>query len=398
MLNLRIDNQQTPFMDIFKNKLSKRQKVLLIIIAAIAFIIALTPRYLLTAIRHGEPDIDDYKIFYNRTVKAGEYFPWQIAEDYNKYEMPAATRKDIEQYKPVAFLVIQDEKIKYEEYWEGYNEHSLSNSFSAGKSIIGLLIGIALDEGKIKSLDQPVGDYLPAFSKGRNKELTIRDLLTMSSGLNWDEAYTSPFSMTTVAYYGNDLPALINSLKVVETPGKEFDYLSGNTEVLAMIIETATGMRMADYASEKIWKHIGARHEALWCLDSEDGMEKAYCCFNTNVRDFARFGQLVLNHGKWNNVQIVSEEYLKEATSPAGYLIDKEDRKPVDFYGFQWWIIHYKGHTIPYMRGILGQYVFAIPDKNAVVVRLGHERSKEYIGHHTKDVYLYLDVALGMLN
>ncbi len=385
-------------MDFFKNKLSQGQKFLLLIIAIIAFVIAFTPQYLVTAIRHGEPNIDDYKIFYNRTIEAGEYHPWQISEDYNQFEMSSKTRSIIEQYKPVAFLVIQDEKIKYEEYWDGYDEHSLSNSFSAGKSIVGLLIGIALDEGKIKSLDQPVGDFLPVFQKGRNAELTIRDLLTMSSGLNWDEAYSSPFSMTTVAYYGEDLPGLINSLEVVETPGKEFDYLSGNTEVLAMIIEAATGKRMADYASEKIWKHIGARYDALWCLDSEDGMEKAYCCFNSNARDFARFGQLVLNKGKWNDNQIISEEYLKEATSPASYLVDKGDKKPISFYGFQWWIIHYKGHTIPYMRGILGQYVFAIPEKNAVVVRLGHERSKEYIGHHTKDVNQYLDAAFEMLN
>ena len=384
-------------MDFVKNNLSKGQKVLLLIIAVIAFGISFTPQYLVTAIRHGEPNIDDYKIFYNRTIQAGEYYPWQIAEDYNHYKLPDATRAIIEQYKPVAFLVIQDEKIKYEEYWDGYDEHSLSNSFSAGKSIVGLLIGIALDEGKIKSLDQPVGDFLSAFQKGRNAELTIRDLLTMSSGLNWDEAYSSPFSMTTKAYYGTDLPGLINSLEVVETPGKEFDYLSGNTEVLAMIIDAATGQKMADYASEKIWKHIGARYDALWCLDSEDGMEKAYCCFNSNVRDFARFGQLVLNNGKWNDKQIISEEYLKEATSPASYLIDKGDKKPITFYGFQWWVIHYKGHTIPYMRGILGQYVFAIPEKNAVVVRLGHERSKEYIGHHTKDVNQYLDAAFELL-
>jgi CubicO group peptidase (beta-lactamase class C family) len=384
-------------MEYFKNNLSKGQRYLLFIIAVIALVIAFMPGYLLTAIRHGEPGIDDYKIFYNRTIEAGEYLPWEIADDYNHYQFPDTTRAIIEQYKPVAFLVIQDEKIKYEEYWDGYNEHSLSNSFSAGKSIISLLIGIALDEGKIKSLDQPVGDFLPAFQEGRNAELTIRDLLTMSSGLNWDEAYSSPFSMTTVAYYGSDLPGLINSLEVVETPGKEFDYLSGNTEVLAMIIQKATGMRMAEYASEKIWKHIGARYDALWCLDSEDGMEKAYCCFNSNVRDFARFGQLILNNGKWNNVQIVSEDYLKEATSPASYLIDKEDKKPVDFYGFQWWIIHYKGYTIPYMRGILGQYIFAIPEKNAVVVRLGRERSKEYIDHHTKDVNQYLDTAFEML-
>jgi CubicO group peptidase (beta-lactamase class C family) len=165
-----------------------------------------------------------------------------------------------------------------------------------------------------------------------------------------------------------------------------------------MVVESATGQRISNYASDKIWKHIGARHDALWCLDQEDGMEKAYCCFNTNVRDFARFGQLVLNNGSWNDLQIVSEKYILDATSPKEYLIDKQSDKPLDFYGFQWWIINYKGHQIPYMRGILGQYIFSIREKNAVVVRLGHDRSEEKINHHPKDVYDYLDAAFQILD
>lgn len=125
-------------------------------------------------------------------------------------------------------------------------------------------------------------------------------------------------------------------------------------------------------------------------------MEKAYCCFNSNARDFARIGQLILNQGSWNDKQIISKSFINQATTAADYLINKEDQKAVDFYGFQW-IINYKGYHIPYMRGILGQYIFAIPEKNAVVVRLGHERSSEYIGQHTKDIYDCLDAAFQIL-
>ena len=260
------------------------------------------------------------------------------------------------------------------------------------------MVGIALDEGKIKSLDQRVGEFIPAYDEGSRKELTIRDVLTMSSGLNWQETYSTPFSPTAKAYYGSDINSLMNDLEIIEEPGVTWEYLSGNTQILAMVIESATGQRISDYASDKIWKHIGARYDALWDLDSENGMEKAYCCFNTNVQDFARFGQLVLNKGIWNGQRIVSEEYLMEATSPKEYLIDKETGDVVDYYGFQWWIVNYKGHQIPYMRGILGQYIFSIPDKNAVVVRLGNERSSEYIGHHPKDVYDYLDAAFLILD
>ena len=378
--------------------MKKSWKIFSISITLLTVIYLASPSYLRRAIMHGNPGIEDYQFFCNRTIEAGKAQPWNIADDCNGFKIPDSLTKIIESYRPIAYLVIQNEEIVFEKYWEGFNENSLSNSFSASKSIVSLLVGIAIDEGKINSVDDKVGKYLPAFQEGRKKELTIRDLLTMSSGLNWDEAYSSPFSMTTKAYYGSDLRDLINGLELVETPGKEYDYLSGNTEVLAMVVQAATGKTISDYTSEKIWKHIGAVHDALWCLDSEDGIEKAYCCFNSNARDFARFGQLILNDGKWNGRQIVSDAYVHEATRPATYLIDKEDGESVDFYGYQWWIIHYKGYVIPYMRGILGQYIFAIPGKNAVVVRLGHDRSHEYKDHHTMDIYTYLDAAFMVLD
>lgn len=356
------------------------------------------PDYLVNALQRLGPRIDDYTFFENRVIEAGTYDPWEIDDNYNKTTLPETVHEQIEEYDPVAFLVIQNEKIKYEEYWDGYNEKSLSNSFSAAKSVVALLIGVALDEGKIKSLDQPVGDFLPEYNEGSRKDLAIRQVLTMSSGLNWEEKYTTPFSTTARAYYGSNIADLVIDLEVVEEPGVYFEYLSGNTQILAMIVEAATGQRISEYASEKIWSSIGAQHNALWCLDTEDGMEKAYCCFNTNARDFARFGQLVLNNGIWNNKEIISEDYITDATTAKEYLLDKRDNKPVDFYGYQWWIIDYKGLKIPYMRGILGQYIYSIREKNAVVVRLGHDRSSEYIGRHPKDVYLYLDAAFMILD
>ena len=379
-------------------EMKKSLKILFVVLGLGVILFFTIPDYVVKAIWHWGPSIDDYKIAYNRVIEAGESQPWQKHKNYNKYPINDSLREIIEMYKPVAGLLIQDEKIIYEEYWDGYDEDSYSNPFSAGKAVVSMLVGIALDEGKIKSLDQRVGEFIPAYSKGPKKDLTIRQVLTMSSGLSWQESYTTPFSITAQAYYGSDISSLINDLEVIEEPGKIFDYHSGNTQLLAMVVEAATGQRISYYASDKIWKHIGTRHDALWSLDSEDGMEKAFCCFNTNVRDFARLGQLVLNKGMWNGKRIISEEYLTEATSPKEYLIDKETGDPVDFYGFQWWIINYKGYQIPYTRGILGQYIFSIPGKNAVVVRFGRKRSKEYIGQHPKDVYNYLDAAFWLLN
>lgn len=376
--------------------MKKITRIFLILIITLTATYFFLPSYVQTALIYQNVGIDDYQIFHNRTIAKGESKPWPMSKNYNSSQISEEDREQMESFNPIAYLIIQDGEILYEEYWDGYGPASLSNSFSAGKSVVSLLIGIALDEGYIKSLDQKVMDFIPEYNTEQNKNLSIRNVLTMSSGLNWEESYSSPFSMTTDAYYGTDLPELIKSLEVIEESGKQFNYLSGNTELLAMIVQAATGKRISDYASEKIWKKIGAEHDALWCLDHEDGMEKAYCCFNTNIRDFARFGQLVLNQGMWDSTQIISWDYLQEATSPASYLKGKEG-DPLDYYGFQYWMIDYKDLRIPYMRGILGQYILPIKQKNAVVVRLGHERSHEYKNHHPKDVYLYLDVAMKIL-
>ena len=366
-------------------------------VLAVLFLVGLgiylaIPTYVINAIQHGNPGLNDYHIFENRKVRAGKPDPWKLSQDLNKVNLPDSLQEQLEHFKPIAFLVIKNGEIIYEKYWEDYSENSLSNSFSVAKSIVGLLVGIAIDEGHIDSLDQSVGDFLPEFASEDMNKITLRDLLTMSSGTNWDEAYSNLNSITTQAYYGDNLRALVTNLQLVETPGVRFNYQSGNTEILAMVLNRATGKTLSEYASEKLWRKIGATHDAWWTLDKKDGIEKAFCCFNTNARDFARIGQLILNKGKWNQDQVVSEAYIEETIQPAHYLID-EKSQPVDFYGLHWWVIHDKNRQIPYMRGILGQYIFAIPDEQAVVVRLGHERSSVYRGEHTEDIYLYLNIA-----
>ncbi len=356
-----------------------------------------SPKYIQRAITYQKVGIDDYKIFENRKIKAGNYIPWELSKDYNKIKLNDSTLKKIEKYKPIAFLVIQDKKILYEKYWESFNKNSISNSFSAAKSIVSLLIGIAIDEGKIDSLNQKVVDILPEFSKNpQNNQLRIIDLLTMSSGLNWDESYGSFYSTTTKAYYGTDLWNQIINLKVVEQPCKNFKYLSCNPQLLGIILNKVTGKTISEYASEKIWQKIGAKNDALWSLDHQNGIEKAYCCFNSDARDFARIGQLILNKGKWDSKRIVSKTYIKHAIKPAAFLSD-ENGDPVDFYGLQWWIIKYKNYNIPYARGILGQYIFVLPDKNAVVVRLGHKRDKIKKSHTPVDAYLYIKAAFNII-
>ncbi len=375
-----------------KNKF--RFSFIIVLLIGIWFLL---PHHLRMAFTYWYPGIEDYQIFDNRTIEVSDTpFTWPTAKIYNKQELKAQWRDTLEHYNTIAYLVIKNDSIIYEEYWDGYSENSHSNSFSAAKSIVSLLIGAAIDDGFINSVDQAAGDFIPHLKTGKNADLRIRNLLTMSSGSNWDESYSSPLSLTTKAYYGNNLASLIKDLHVVDDPGVNYSYKSGDTQLLAEIVRAATGQNLGSYASKKLWKPLGASNEAYWSLDKNDGHEKAYCCFNSNARDFALFGALINHKGFWNGQQIISEAYLNEATTPAKYLND-EDGLPLNFYGFQYWIVDHEGMQIPYARGILGQYIFSIPEKNAIIVRLGHDRNKQKTNHHPTDVYAYLNMGLELI-
>jgi CubicO group peptidase (beta-lactamase class C family) len=342
------------------------------------------------------PSIDEYQIFSNREVSAGNYQPWKRSKICNSRQIPADLQKNFEDLGTIAYVIVKDDSIIHEQYWDGYGEDSHTNSFSMAKTFTSILVGIAIDEGKIKSVDEPVSDFLPEFREGEGAKLTVKNLLTMSSGIDFDENYVNPLAYPAAAYYGNDLHLLTAKYSVKEEPGKTFKYLSGNSVLLAFILEKATGKKLADYASEKLWKPLGAKNSAFWSLDHESGTEKAYCCFNSDAPDFARIGQLFLDTGKWNGTQIVSQNYALNSVKIAD-LLDSEG-KPNDQYGYAWWLIpDYHGHYVYYARGILGQYILCIPDKKMVIVRLGRRRVKPEPGEdHPKDVFYYLDAAMEM--
>ncbi len=374
--------------------MKKVVRVLLFLVILLIITYILLPNYAQKAFIHLSANIDDYEIFENRKVAASNPQPWRFSSDFNKYELGSTYQETLDNYETTAFLIVQDTAIIFEKYYLGYTENEISNSFSAAKSIVSLLVGIAIEEGKIESVFQSVGDFLPSFTIGEKAEIKIKDLLSMTSGIRWDEAYMSPFSATTQAYYGNNLKSLVDSLEVEGKPGQEFAYKSINTQILAEVLEAATGLSISEYATNRLWRKIGAENDALWSLDKSGGMEKAFCCFNSTARDFARIGQLVLNKGQWNGENVISADYIEVATSPYSKIGTDE---VIPHYGYQWWILNYKGKQIPYARGILGQYIFVLEDKNAVVVRLGKERDKVYEGLHPKDVYIYVEAAYALL-
>ncbi|HIO71769.1 MAG TPA: class C beta-lactamase-related serine hydrolase [Flavobacteriales bacterium] len=338
-------------------------------------------------------DIDEYQIFENREVKAGTHRPWPTGLDYNKTPIPAEYLSAIESSNSIAYLLIKNDSIRVEKYWSGYGDTSVTNAFSIAKTLIGMLVGIAIEEGKIESVEQKVGDFLPAYKEGRASDLTVKHLLTMSSGINFDESYVSPFAYPAKAYFGSDLKATVAEYEVTEKPGEQFEYLSGNTQLLSFVLEAATGKKVANYFSEKLWIPLGAKRPAYWSLDDEDGFEKAYCCFNSNARDLARLGQLYLKKGNWLGEQLVPSKYVEESIVPAR-LTEKDDGSVLTRYGYSWWMLDYKNQHIYLAQGMLGQYIVVIPERNIVSVRLASKRSKEKRGRFPVILFTLLDYAL----
>lgn len=349
--------------------------------------------YVIYGSGHKTAFLSDYEKFDNRTVgKGGESQPWALHKDYNKTKPTKDLENLHKKYESVAFLIFKNDSIWNEQYFEGYSEKSKSNSFSMAKSYVSALLGKSIYDGYIKSLEQPVSDYLPEFSEGLASKLTVGDLASMASGSDWDESYYSPFSITTQAYFDTNLREVMGRMKIVEEPGKRYVYQSGNTQLLAMVIEKATGKTLSDYLSQSIWKPLGSESDALWQVDSEtNGIEKAYCCIASNARDFARLGKLYRDYGKWNGQQVLDSAFVAKSIQP------RFPESPE--YGYGMWLLTHNGRKFFMMRGHLGQYVIVQPEDNIMIVRLGHLKGVEEEGGDpfTEDIYGYIDETYKML-
>lgn len=314
------------------------------------------------------PGIYDSLVFPTRTARAStEPFKWPVSS--SAVGLSLASETLLKETNTTSFLIVKNGEIVHESYYGDHNENVRSNTFSMAKSFIGLMIGIAIDEGKIESFDAPISQYLPFPMEGE-EGVTIRDLLGMSSGLDWSESGSDPFSDNAEAYYTTELTAMMKKKKFTWKPGSKFEYASGNSQLLGIILEEATGTHPTDYFEEKVWSKIGTKRDLLWSLDHEDGIEKTYCCGYATTRDYAKVGQMMLNKGQWYDQTIISRAVLEEIESPYN------EQEPQ--YGLHFWIFNHPEHPAVFLRGILGQYVFVIPSLDVVMVRTGHNRKEVY--------------------
>ncbi len=360
------------------------------------------------------PGIYDLDSFNKRIIPVSKPISWGNSTKTSAMSLSAEEEKYHQDYGSRAFIVLQNDTLVYEKYWKEHRDNKLSNSFSLSKSIVSLLVGIALDEKKIKSIDDPVAKYLPTFTAYGRKSLTLRHLLTMSSGLEWSESGSNPLSDNAEGYYTNNLRSLLMRQRVVDSPGLRFNYQSGNTQLLGYVIQKATGTSLSNYASLKLWKPLGAENAAYWSTDKLNGDEKSFCCFYATARDFARVGSLMVNKGSFNGKNIVSESYMNEAFAYAD-LSTKEGIKN-QRYGLHFWIYFDGYEKVLCCNGLKGQFIIAIPSRKIVIVRIGNNRSSDVqlidmfnakrggidrsfidkIGH-PNDIFVYLKMVNRML-
>ncbi len=323
-------------------------------------------------------DVKDHKKFAYRTI-LNDSVKFKFPEAINGRYPKILTGKDnreisfdayLKDNSTLAFLIIKNDTLQYEKYFAGYNQESIVPSFSMAKSITSLLIGIAIDEHLIQSVDESITAYIPELKDKGFEKVSILHLLQMTSGIKFNESYVNPFGDAASFYYGTDLRKLIKKMRLKNEPGTQFEYVSGNTQLLGLVLERALkGKSVSAYLEEKLWQPLGMEYTATWSIDrKKNGLEKTFCCLNARARDFAKIGRLCLNQGSWNGKQIVSKEWILQSTK-----IDTTAGS-VNYYQYQWWLPSDKGDFMA--EGILGQFVYVNPTKNLIIVRLGKNEGK----------------------
>lgn len=384
---------------------------------------------------YGAPGIDDYKLFVNDTIKCGND-SWHFAKGSNRFIDSAIwTRREkgkiaakcaldslFTYSKSTAFVVIRNDSVLLERYYKGRKREDVSTVYSVSKTLTCMLATIAIDEGAIGSIDDPVRKYFPELGSKRDtmfNSLTIRHLMDMRAGIKHPENYGwDPFSKLGRLFYGRNAMGQMKKLKLENEPGKKHDYQSVSTEILGVVIERATGKPLAQYMQDKVWQPLGMEHNAFLSLDSKKKrVPKAFGGFAVSAIDLAKIGRLYLNNGNWNGKQIIDSSWVKIARTPnaenygyqlswysvrdvikdttnrmyfaddslsvvkritelklddAGYRIFKVGNKDRAKVVRGKWYADKHIHRY-YALGILGQIMLLDPKNNTILIRLGHD-------------------------
>lgn len=315
-----------------------------------------------------------------------------LADEFCFEDTFYSSEKFMEDTETSAMLVIKDDVIKYEEYFFGGDENTLFSSNSMGKSFVSALMGIAVSEGYVESVEDPIGKYIPEFLGTEMENIPIKACLQMVSGINFNEdTDMSGFSMHTLM--GKPAMKVIAKYGMQEEPYTYRRYLSINTEILGQVIKNATGRSLAAYMEEKLWKKIGAAHDAYWTLSN--GTELAMGGLSVSLRDYARFARLYLNEGSYEGEQILEKQWIQDSMDiSAAYSKPgaNYDAYNVIGYGYQWWIP--KGDKSEFMAiGVYGQWIYVNPENRVIIVKLSADPNFMEKGYELKHVEFFRAIA-----
>jgi CubicO group peptidase (beta-lactamase class C family) len=361
--------------------------ILLVAALSIAFCSCSTKTYMGRWMKWRASDILDYEKFPNHPFSASPRpFLFVPATDVLLRDFFIETKKGKQRLNDVltssettAFLVIKNDSLLYEGYFNGYTRESINTSFSVGKSITSLMVGKALVDGLIKSINEPVTNYLPDLKQTdiRYEKVTIADLLNMRSGIQFKD-HDLPWGDKPKAYYHPHLRERVYELPVKKEPGTTFQYNSYNPILVGMILEKVCGQSPARYFEESIWNKLGVEYSGSWSMDSDESwMTKMESGLNLRAVDFAKFGRLVLRRGNWNGEQIISEDWIEASSRVSPENHTPEFGEEIHYEKF-WWL-HSKDHQQAYILsgwGHLGQYLYIFPEERIIIVRMGKDSGK----------------------
>lgn len=297
-------------------------------------------------------------------------------DDLSPAPLILSSEDDLDQFLSdsgtTSFLIVQDGVLVHEWYAEDRDPEALHNSFSASKSIMSTTIGMAIEDGHISSIEDPITDYVPELLERdpRFGDITLRHLITMTSGIAYDDEGRSPYADEVNTYFGTDLRrSAITNPTIFEEPGQTWSYNNYNPQLLGMALERATGMTISEYMSQSWWGPMGAEADASWSVDSfYNRFEHSAHGFNARPRDMARFGLMFANKGMVDGVQVIPRDWVEEATAPTNVSIGRNDVLEQN-YNYFWWVLPDGKFSA---QGAHGQYVFVSPESKTVIVRMGH--------------------------
>ena len=357
--------------------------------------LAYSPEYVVRVLAWGESDADDYLYgFPNRALAASGnpfVFPARNDEGVRAVLASAFGVEDLDAFLAEsgtqAFIVITDDAVVYEEYFNETARDSMLTSFSVAKSYVSALVGVAIDEGHIASVDDAISVYLPELldHDAAFEQISIRDLLLMAAGLDYQELrwwlFNGDDPLTT--YYPDQREISLTNTTIIDPPGKYFLYNKYHPQLLGMILERATGMSVTEYTQTRLWEPLGMEYDGAWALDSTDsGFEKMEAGLNARAIDYAKLGRLFLNSGNWDGTQVISSDWIIESTA-----LDPETHNPAyyeqsfgpdiysngtGYYAYMWYgLLRQNQPADIAAEGDHGQFIYVSPTHDTIIVRNG---------------------------